>query len=109
MTSGQLISLLIAAVFGSAGVTGFIQFLITRRDSRKGDLQKILNKLDALDRSTTRTQMLLLMKEYPGKEEELMKVAEHYFKDLEGNWYMSSLFNEWLQSENHATPSWFKK
>ena len=44
---------------------------------------------------TTRNQLLTLMKNYPDNEEEIMKVAKYYFKDLNGDWYMTSLFIEW--------------
>ena len=37
-----------------------------------------------------------------------MTIAEHYFKKLDGNWYMTSIFNKWLVDTDTAKPDWFK-
>lgn len=58
-------------------------------------LDSISDQMTELKLDTTRNQLLTLMKNYPDNEEEIMKVAKYYFKDLNGDWYMTSLFIEW--------------
>lgn len=79
-----------------------------RRKLGKGDaLSRIEKKLDKLERDSCRTQMMLLMSNYPDKTEELMRLAQHYFADLSGDWYMTSLFNQWLEQKHIGKPEWF--
>ena len=69
----------------------------------------ILTKLDKLERDECRTQMLLLMADYQANVSELMRVAEHYFKDIGGDWYMTTMFREYLKNKNINEPYWFTK
>ena len=63
--------------------------------STNAKLDAISSQVTELRLDTTRSQLLTLMKNYPDNEEEIMKVAKYYFKDLDGDWYMTSLFIEW--------------
>lgn len=63
--------------------------------STNAKLDAISSQVTELKLDTTRSQLLTLMKNYPDNEEEIMKVAKYYFKDLDGDWYMTSLFIEW--------------
>lgn len=58
-------------------------------------LDTISSQMQDLKLDTTRNQLLTLMKNYPDNEEEIMKVAKYYFKELNGDWYMTSLFIKW--------------
>ncbi len=51
-----------------------------------------------IELDTVRAQLLTLMSEYPEDESEILKVAEHYFKDLDGDWYMTTLFTKWAEA-----------
>ena len=98
---------IITAVIASQAVFGFIQFLITRRDTKKN----VYGKLNTLEKDVLRTQLLLLILMRPEEEQEIMTIAEHYFskppKGLDGNWYMTSIFNKWLSVCEIAEPDWF--
>ena len=98
---------IITAVIASQAVFGFIQFLITRRDTKKN----VYGKLMLLEKDVLRTQLLLLILMKPGEQQEIMTIAEHYFskppKGLNGNWYMTSIFNKWLIDADIAQPDWF--
>lgn len=98
---------IISIIFGTAGVIGFVQFLISRRDKRNDLLGKIDKKLDKIERDNCRTQLLLLLSDYPGNNKEILELAQHYFFDLKGDWYMSSLFAEWLNQHGIEIPPWF--
>ena len=94
---------IITAVIASQAVFGFIQFLITRRDTKKN----VHVKLMLLEKDVLRTQLLLLILMKPGEQQEILTIAEHYFADLKGDWYMTSIFNKWLKSKRIADPEWF--
>ena len=49
-----------AIIMGSTGFFAFLQFLVQRHDSKKGQMAQILKKLDKNERDSIRTQMLLL-------------------------------------------------
>lgn len=105
---------IILTVLGTVGTYDFAKFLITRKDNQKALSKKILARLDSHDdkmlrseRDVCRLQMLLLMKCFPEETRELFKVAEHYFIDLKGNWYMTILYQKHLRKIGVDCPHWF--
>ena len=117
MDYNSLILGIIGALFGN----GLIQFLITRKDNQKKEsieskLQPIESKLDKLlvetkktEKDNLRTQLLVMMNMMPNNHEEIMTLAERYFKELKGDWFYSSLFSKWLKDNNVEKPLWFEK
>ena len=99
---------MIITALGSVGFYSFIQFLITRKDNRKDLLGKIVKALDKAERDNCRTQLLLLMSDYPEERKEIFTLAEHYFADLKGDWYMTAIFRRFIKDENIEPPVWFK-
>ena len=63
-------------------------------------LDTIIAKVDVAEENATRSQLLTLMSEYPDNESEILKVAEYYFNDLDGDWYMTGLFTKWAESRD---------
>ena len=100
---------LVLGIIGGGAFLTFIQFLITRHDKKKGNVSVILDKLNKLERDECRTQMLLLMADYQSNVGELMRISEHYFKEIGGDWYMTSLFRDYLKQKNINEPYWFVK
>lgn len=101
---------IVVVMVGCTGFFSFVQFLITRRDTQKGTskrLTKIDEKLDKCERDNCRTQMLLLMYCYPNEQSELMRVSQHYFEHLHGDWYMTGIFNKYLEKNGIGKPEWF--
>lgn len=88
----------------SGGVLAFIQFLITRNDDRQG----IKNTLKKLEKDGLRTQLLLMILMKPEEKKEILTLAQHYFVELEGNWYMTDIFKKWLKEKGHSNPDWFQ-
>lgn len=107
MTKTEIVITIITSILGSAGLFGFIQFLIARKDKRNDLLMSIDKKVDVLERDGCRTQLLVLFSDYPENEHEILTLAEHYFKDLEGNWYLSAIFAKWLEERKISKPNWF--
>ena len=94
---------IVSAIIASQAVFGFIQFMITRRDTKKN----VYGKLTMLEKDVLRTQLLLLILMRPEEQQEILTIAEHYFGDLKGDWYMTSIFNKWLIISEIAEPDWF--
>ena len=87
----------------SGGFLAFLQFLLTRHDDRKG-IGKTLKKLE---KDGLRTQLLLMILMKPEEKKEILTLAQHYFVDLKGNWYMTDVFAKWCE-ERGLEPEWFK-
>lgn len=107
---------IILAAFASTGFFGLIQFLVKRHDDRNGKVKQLTDSIDGLkkkidiqERDSCRTQLLLLMAIFPDNVDEILKIAEHYFKDLKANWYMSTLFVRWCRKNNIELPEWAMK
>ncbi len=104
----------ILAVIGAVLGSGLIQFLITRHDNNKANpiekkIDKILEEQKKTEKDNLRTQLLVMMNMMPNNHEEIMTLAERYFKELKGDWFYSSLFSKWLKDNNVEKPLWFEK
>ena len=100
---------IVLAVFASSGFFALIQFLVTRHDTKKN----IRDKLILLEKDGLRTQLLLLLLLLPEEKKEILTIAQHYFvkppHGLGGNWYMTSLFDKWIEKNlGGVKPEWFK-
>lgn len=95
---------IVVSVLTSNGLFALIQFLLSRHDSKKN----VKGKLAVLEKDGLRTQLLLLILLRPDEHTEILRIAEHYFKVLQGNWYMTSIFNKWLEENlDGVKPEWF--
>lgn len=83
------------SIIGAAllGVGSWIAATINKDVNSK--LDTIIEKVDVAEENATRSQLLTLMSDYPDNESEILKVAQYYFHDLNGDWYMTSLFTKW--------------
>lgn len=108
---------LLLTILGGGNIILFIKFLIERHDrktERKEDksLEEITDTLKKLKKDGLRTQLLLLLLIKPEEETEILTLAEHYFKKppagLGGNWYMTSMFKNWLEEYKVGKPEWFE-
>ena len=104
----------ILAVIGAVLGSGLIQFFITRHDNNKANpiekkIDKILEEQKKTEKDNLRTQLLVMMNMMPNNHEEIMTLAERYFKELKGDWFYSSLFSKWLKDNNVEKPLWFEK
>lgn len=107
--------LIILAVLGSTGLFTFIQFLITHHDKKKGVLAEIRKDIKELKQFSKderldllRIQLMTLTHIHPENVVEIMEVAEEYFMKHNGDWYMSSLFKEYLENQGMDVPLWMK-
>lgn len=100
----NLITTIVLAILASNGFFALAQFLITRHDTKKN----IKGKLDRLEKDGLRTQLLLMIMLKGDEKKEILTLGQHYFDDLHGNWYMTDIFNKWLEEKGHSKPDWFK-
>ncbi len=103
---------ILLGILGGGNLILFIKFLIERHDRKKEraedqDAEGLKKRLTVLERDGLRTQLLLLILLKPTEQTEILRIAEHYFKNLKGNWYMTSIFNKWLEDMGVAEPDWF--
>lgn len=112
---------LIAAIGGTAGLVTAVSTAVFKildyRKAKKGEtieakLVPIVRKLDAQDEQlheirldTTRTQLIMLMEHQPHNHDTIIKVAERYFCQLGGDWYLTSLFKDWAKREGVCIPA----
>lgn len=115
----EIVIAIIGSGILSAIVSGAVSIVSKRMDRKYAKEDKAEDKADELDNvkkqlhkvelDNVRLQILVLMADYPDDEAEIMRVAEHYFKDLKGNWYMTSMFNKWIRENKIAQPDWLEK
>lgn len=67
----------------------------------QSEVQKLSDKVDAQDRQTdlqlTRLELMNLIEIDPNNVVEIEKVAKHYFSDLKGDWYLTSVYSKWAK------------
>lgn len=100
MSTIQLLSIVFAFI-GSSTFCALFSWLSTRKS-------KTTKRIECIERHCTRTQLLLLISDYPHNHEEIFKVSQEYFVKLGGNWYMDTIFNTWLKAEQLERPDWFR-
>lgn len=105
---------IMASVFGSAGLFGLIQYLISRHDNKTQDLEHIKEQLnnietkcDRNEQATTRLQLIFLIDSQPGNKDTILQTAQRYFIELNGNGEAWAVFNEWAV-QNKLDTGWYK-
>lgn len=110
-----MIETIVIAIIGSGALSTLISAVFTAFANRKSRLTKIEGKLDEIEKNqktaekdALRTQLLMMIADYPEEKTEILKLAEYYFSDLHGNWTATAIFNRWLERCEVAKPEWFK-
>lgn len=103
----------IFAMLLGGGLISFIQFMITRNDAKAKKIDNVINQIDDIKKSQlkaekdiVRSQLLVLMSDYPENQPEIMEAMKHYHVDLNGNWYLTSLFKKWCEKNDIDKPKW---
>ena len=107
---------ILIGLLGGGGIFAFIQFLIDRKDRKSQKINEIVKDLEDIKeellesrRYSCRSELLILMNHYSGQTEKIFKLAEHYFKDLKGDFYMTSLFKDFCIEHNLEIPKWYRE
>ena len=107
---------IITAIIGSGVLSTIVSAVIAALRDRNGRLKRIEEDLEVIkngqkqeEKDTLRTQLLMMIADYPEEKADILKIAEHYFKDLDGNWTATNVFNHWVKQYcDGAQPEWFK-
>lgn len=104
---------IILGILGGGNLILFVKFLIERHDKKvekaeEKEKEYIQGTLKKLEKDGLRTQLLLLILMKPEETSEILTLAQHYFVDLKGNWYMTSIFAKWCD-EHDLEPDWFER
>ena len=96
---------IILAVIGSGALSALIAGIFQLINNRR---EKTDERFKALEKDILRTQLMLMIADFPNEKTDILKLAQHYFEDLDGNWVLSSVFSSWLKENDIAIPEWFK-
>lgn len=93
------IGAIIAVVGALTGALGWVQTQFTNAvSSQMNDLKNEMQESDKrTETQITRLELMTLIDTQPENIAEIEKVAKHYFRDLEANWYMTSIYSKWCQ------------
>ena len=90
---------LVLVILGNTGFYTLVQALIQARTQKKGLLSQIMQAIEGLKKQmkkhecdSCRTQLLLLISDYPHERQEIL--------------YASSIFRSWLRENNIPEPYW---
>ena len=100
--SGLLTALATSLINSVANKHKLIKELKEEMDKTNERMDKIEERQVTSEKDALRTQLLVLISDYPDNVEGIMEVARHYFVVLKGNWYMTALFNQWLEKTGMA-------
>lgn len=108
----------ICGVFGIL-ITKIFDLISDRKkaqeDSKKelteinNELKGLKNQLKLQEKDALRTQLMVMIKDFPDETSDILRLAEHYFTKLGGNWVLTDIFSTWADENGVVTPSWFTK
>ena len=98
---------IIIAIIGSNGLFAFIQFIITRKDTIKKRFDELERIIKYIDQGNVRLQIMVLIHLYPQRSEEIMKLGRKYFIEFGGNYYLTSIFKQYIDDNKLQYPVWW--
>lgn len=114
---------ILIAVIGS----GTLGILITKifdlisernklKEKQKEDQENVHKELAEIkaavklnEKDNLRTQLMVMIKDYPYETTDILRLGEHYFKDLNGNWVLTDIFGSWAAGQGVIVPTWFPR
>lgn len=118
MDKGTLIIALLSSGVLSTLITGIFQLLQNKKSRKTGleaKVDKVIEEQGQImaaqkrhEMDILRVELKLMIKAYPEKEEDILRLGEHYFSQG-GNWVMGSVFRQWLDTRGITIPNWFNE
>lgn len=68
------------------------------------NIDKILAVTNETRKDTVRIQLLMVLSQQPDNTDTIFKLAEAYFVNLQGDWYMTNEFVKWAKEHNIIIP-----
>lgn len=101
-TIGAIVAIIGALSGVMSWVYGQFQSVISRQiNELRVEIQESSLKTEV---QITRLELLNLIHNQPTNTTEIEKVAKHYFKDLNGDWYVTGIYSAWC-NEYGGDPS----
>ena len=104
---------IITGLFGGGSIIGFVQYLISRHDTNKSQLNRIEKKVDTIGEKTDRNelaicrqQLFFLIIMQPDNKDAILKTAQRYFVELDGNGEAWDAFQHWADTYQVNT-AWY--
>lgn len=69
------------------------------------NIDKLLKVSEETRRDTVRIQLLMVLEHQSDNIDTILKMAELYFVDLKGDWYMTNEFIKWAKKHDVAVPA----
>lgn len=113
--------IIIPAICGVLGIliTKIFDLILERKKIKEGsrkELNEIKEQLNNLkdqlklqEKDSLRTQLMVMIKDFPDETSDILRLAEYYFTTLGGNWVLTDIFSNWALKNNVTTPSWFTR
>lgn len=73
------------------------------------ELKNLKYQLKIQEKDSLRTQLMVMIKDFPDETSDILRLAEYYFTTLGGNWVLTDIFSTWALENNVTTPTWFIK
>ena len=109
LSSGALSALINAIAQGRRDKQSKATGLESKVDTVIADQDKIMKAQKKQEGDIIRVELKLMISNFPEKEEDILRLAEHYFKDLHGNWVMATTFKQWLDERGLELPQWYNE
>lgn len=113
-----MIALLSSGVLSTL-ITAVFQYLQTKKSKKDGmeskvddiiaDQEKIMASQKRHEGDIVRVELKMMIADFPDDENDILRLAEHYFHDLHGNWVMAAIFKKWLTDRHLELPNWFEE
>lgn len=107
---------IIIGILSSSALATVIASVIQFFTNRRGRLKRIEEKLNtieanqkAAEKDALRTQLIMMIADYPNEKTDILRLGEHYFVKLRGNWVASDIFVRWCEKYNDGIiPAWYE-
>lgn len=117
--AGTIILALISSGVLSSLITAVFQYMQTRKSQKDGleskvdtlveEQGKMLHAQKKQEGDILRVELKLMISDFPDREADILRLAQHYFCDLHGNWVMAATFKSWLKQRGIELPDWYNE
>ncbi|MBO7733987.1 MAG: hypothetical protein J6S67_15590 [Methanobrevibacter sp.] len=71
-------------------------------------ITEIKSQIKLQEKDELRTQIMVMISDYPDETTDILRLSEHYFKNLKGNWVLTDIFKKWAVEKNVSIPVWME-
>lgn len=114
---------IIVAILSSGALSALINAIAQGHRDKRSKATGLESKVDALaekqteindrlilsEKDALRTQLMVLIKDYPDEKTDILRLGETYFSKLGGNWILTDIFAKWCKESGTQLPPWFKE